>query len=457
MLRSKLALMIFALSLCGFGHSVAAAQETDEVVRIRSRVVFLDALVRDRRTKNLADDLKPENFEVLADGRARPVSYFTREGDAGRKPLALVVVLDLRRDGAGRYLRRTDILEAMANELRNLPPRDEVAVMVISSGANGQKREWLARFTRDRAAVASALAVVPSLVVEGSAGSVNDVEQDGQRENSVTLNVGDDAKRAEREKALKGAADKGHPPSEAEIKESEKRSGALPDPEDESNVESVTKVIGKNGDVVTRTVYKDGHVKTTRTSKSGSVSVSLDGEEFDLAGGAHEAVKAITRERPHSRGAVVWLTDGITPAFYAERDAAVGELTKAGITFSALVTDMKFGFKLLKPIVKPLGGLVGLSIYGTAQQVARETGGDALRVNRPADYANGLGKIIGNLTGRYSLGFKIEEAEPDDDRMHTLEVRVRARDAKGKERKLEVTSRRGFFMPKEGEAAQKTN
>lgn len=458
MLRSKLTLLMFALALGSFGSGVVAvAQEAvaaDDVVRVRTRVVFLDALVRDKRTKNIADDLKQENFEALADGRPREISYFSREGDADRKPLAFVIVLDLRRDGAGRYLRRTDILEAMAAELRRLPARDEVAVLVISSGANGQKREWLARFTRDRNAVAAALAVVPTLVVEGAGG---DAGEDANRETSVTSSAGDGAKQEAREKASEGAKDTGHPPSEAETKENGKRAadGAKPDdPTAESNVESVSKVVGKNGDVVTRTVYKDGHVKTTRTSKNGNVEVTLDGTEFDLAGGAHEAVKAITRERPYSRGAIVWLSDGITPAFYAERDAAVGELTKTGVIFSALVTDMKFGFKLLKPIVKPLGGLVGLSIYGTAQQVAKATGGEAVRVNRPADYASGLARIIGNLTGRYSLGFKIEESEPDDDVMHTLEVRVRARDAKGKQRKLEVTSRGGFFMPKASESAQ---
>ena len=31
--------------------------------------------------------------------------------------------------------------------------------------------------------------------------------------------------------------------------------------------------------------------------------------------------------------------------------------------------------------------------------------------------------------------------------MHPLEVRVNARDAKGKERKLEVSARKNYFMP----------
>jgi hypothetical protein len=47
--------------------------------------------------------------------------------------------------------------------------------------------------------------------------------------------------------------------------------------------------------------------------------------------------------------------------------------------------------------------------------------------------------------------------------MHALEVRARARDAKGKERKLEVKARHGYYMPSDAkpkpaaDAANKTD
>src|ERR687889_718321 len=47
------------------------AAEPDEVLQVNTRVVFLDALVTDKKTRALAQDLKPENFEVTADGRRR--------------------------------------------------------------------------------------------------------------------------------------------------------------------------------------------------------------------------------------------------------------------------------------------------------------------------------------------------------------------------------------------------
>src|SRR5919202_4190081 len=61
----------------------------EEVVRTRTRVVFLDALVKDRRTNEPVRDLAPGDFEVLDEGRPRALSYFTREGDS-RRPLALL-------------------------------------------------------------------------------------------------------------------------------------------------------------------------------------------------------------------------------------------------------------------------------------------------------------------------------------------------------------------------------
>jgi len=89
-----------------------------------------------------------------------------------------------------------------------------------------------------------------------------------------------------------------------------------------------------------------------------------------------------------------------------------------------------------------------LARAGSAKHLAQQSGGEAVRVNRTSDYGAGLAKIIGNLTARYSLGFTLSEQEKDDGRMHELAITVKALDAKGKERKLEVSSRRGYFMPK---------
>src|SRR6266542_4207224 len=140
----------------------APAQEIADTIRVRTRVVFMDALVKDKRTGITISDLKTENFEVFDDGRPRAISYFTREGQA-RKPLAMVIILDCREDGAGRFLKRPEILKAMTDELAKLPPGDEVGIMAMNIGED-EKRVWLTTFTNDRMKIAAALARVPTFV-----------------------------------------------------------------------------------------------------------------------------------------------------------------------------------------------------------------------------------------------------------------------------------------------------
>src|SRR5215216_811975 len=139
----------------------AHAQEVADTIKIKTRVVFLDALVKDKKTSLPISNLAPENFEVLDDGKPRSLSYFTREGQA-RKPLALVLILDLREDGAGRFLKRPEILKAMEDELAKLPPGDEVAIMAMDVSED-EERVWLTEFTNDRAKLAAALARVPAM------------------------------------------------------------------------------------------------------------------------------------------------------------------------------------------------------------------------------------------------------------------------------------------------------
>src|SRR6185503_115347 len=140
------------------------AQEVEDTIKIKTRVVFLDALVKDKKTSLPISNLTTENFQVLDDGKPRNISYFTREGQA-RKPLALILILDLREDGAGRFLKRTEILKSMEDELAKLPPGDEVAIMAMDMNNEDEERLWLTEFTNDRAKLAAALARVPAMCV----------------------------------------------------------------------------------------------------------------------------------------------------------------------------------------------------------------------------------------------------------------------------------------------------
>jgi len=69
-------------------------------------------------------------------------------------------------------------------------------------------------------------------------------------------------------------------------------------------------------------------------------------------------------------------------------------------------------------------------------------------VRKPEDYGTALEQVIGDLSSRYSLGFTLAEDEPDDGRLHNLKVKVTASDVGGKERKLKVITRKGYYVPK---------
>jgi len=402
----------------------APAQEIADTIRVRTRVVFMDALVKDKRTGIPISDLKTENFEVFDDGRPRAISYFTREGQA-RKPLAMVIILDCREDGAGRFLKRPEVLKAMTDELAKLPPRDEVGVMAMNFGED-EKRVWLTHFTNDRVQLAAALSRIPAFVERPEAQSAETEKANKDKQSKESVTAGSDSAPKKSEEKTEGPAQKN------------------PNPEDIVSTETIK---GKNGATVTRTVLKDGSVNIKRVNSSGHVTIELD-EPYDMAAAVREASRTAQDERPNSQTSIVWVSDGIAPIFYEDRDATEQILIRSNAIFSSLTVDLRALFKFLLPFGRPIANWMGVSLYGSARHLAQQSGGEAVRVNRVSDYGSGLAKIIGNLTARYSLGFALAEQEKDDGRMHELALRVKALDVKGKTRKLEVSSRRGYYTPK---------
>ena len=393
MYRLLLLIIIAALAFVSIN-----AQEVDDTIKIKTRVVFLDALVKDKKTNLPISNLAPENFEVLDDGKPRDISYFTREGQA-RKPLALILILDLREDGAGRFLKQPEILKAMEEQLAKLPAGDEVAILAMDTGED-EERYWLTEFTNDRAKLAAALASVPRLC-----GPNNGPPPQGLQKVTRTM--------------------------EGEGK-----------PKDIIETETIR---GRNGGTVTRETRRDGTVNVRRVGKDGKVNVDL-GDVYDMAAAVRDATRKAEEVRPNSQASIVWVSDGIAPIFFEDRDATEQIIIRKNVIFNSLTVDLRTLFKFLMPIGKPVAGWLGISLYGSAKYLAQRSGGEAVKVGRVKDYGSGLSRIIGNLTARYSLGFSLAEAEVDDGRMHALEVRVKAKDEKGKTRKLLVSSRQGYYM-----------
>src|SRR3989440_1187264 len=254
------------------------AQEVADTIKIRTRVVFMDALVKDRKSGIPITDLKPENFELFDDGKQRTISYFNSEGQA-RKPLGMVLILDLRDDGAGRFLKRDEVRAAIVDELVKLPPGDEVAILAINlntvddktAAIRNGKAMWLTEFTRDRAQLETALARIPALVAPSPEADKKDAAKKDpkspDRESSASISVSSDTDKNKSDDSAKSTPqDK---PKENDVLESE-----------------TTK--GKNGAVVTRTIRKEGSVHISPTSSRVKVSVKLD-TMYDMAAASRDA------------------------------------------------------------------------------------------------------------------------------------------------------------------------
>jgi hypothetical protein len=341
---------VFLLGLAAALYSSApttAQEPKEDIVRVRTRVVFVDTLVQDKKTGVPVADLTRENFDVLADGKPRTLSYFSRAGEGRRRPLALVLVVDFWARDANEDLRRAEVLESLAGALKKLAPEDEVAVMAELGGA-GAPLKTLTDFTRDRTKMADALAAVRS----------------------------------------------------------------LPTPQPSWYHEELENIAAK--------------------------------------------VERAAAERPDSQIIVVTLSPVVWPMRVADRDKIAARFIRANALFSPLIRDAGNGTVHMKhvpgkyplpprPIFDAIGRLVGTDIYAPGH-VAEQTGGETIKVQQSDGYGAALEKLIGGLVARYNLGFTLKENERDDGRMHKLEVRTKVRDSKGKERKLVVRARRGYYM-----------
>jgi predicted nucleic acid-binding Zn-ribbon protein len=285
--------------------------------------------------------------------------------------------------------------------------------------AEDEQRAWLTEFTNDRAKIAAALAQVREICLQNEARrAANEAAKE-----AATQSNNEVAKPADKADAQSAA------PSESKKKE----------------VVATETNKGRSGAVVTRKTMSDGSVDVTRVSKNGKMTIEL-GEVYDMAAAVRDATRKAQELRPNSQMSLVWVSDGIAPIFYEDRDATEQIITRDNVIFNSLTVELRTLFKFLLPIGKPIAGWMGMSLYGSAKQLAQQSGGEAVKVGRVKDYGAGLSRIIGNLTARYSLGFTLAENETDDGRLHHLEVRVTAPDDKGKKRKLLVSSRQGYYM-----------
>jgi Ca-activated chloride channel family protein len=324
-----------------------AQNQQDEIVRVKTRVVFIDTLVIDRTTGMPVGDLTREDFEVRADGRPRELSYFSRASEGRRRPLAILLVVDLVSHESEEYRRRADVLKSLAAAFQRLSAEDEVAI-VANLGGPGAQLKTLSDFTHDRKKITEALTAIQSLPAPQASWYRDQLDN--------VLKIAEDA----------------------------------------------------------------------------------------------------AAKRPNSQIIIVTLSNPFGPMRFSDRDKMVARLIRINTTFSPLIREVGAGSIKMhnvpgkfptppRPVFATLGRLMGNDMYAPGH-IAEQTGGNATIVRQPEDYGTAVEKFITSLAARYDLGFTLKENEQDDGRMHKLEVRIRARDSKGKDRKLVARARRGYYL-----------
>lgn len=124
---------IFAADVC-----LGQQPSNDDVVRINTDLVVLDALVIDKKTGHPVRDLKATDFELFVDDVKQQITYFSED----QLPLSVVLLLDV----SGSVVPFIEQIGHNARAaLEKLKPQDEVAVMAFAI-----EQKLVQDFTKDR-------------------------------------------------------------------------------------------------------------------------------------------------------------------------------------------------------------------------------------------------------------------------------------------------------------------
>jgi VWFA-related protein len=343
--------------------SLTVQESDDDIVRVNTRVVFIDALVKDKKKNVPVTNLTRDNFTVLDDGRVRELTYFST-GSETRRPRALMLVIDFKGHW-GRTFHNKETATRLASAIAKLPPEDELAIAISWMGKadspcsplnpdslhNPPPLQILQDFTRDRRKIIAALESVPEL----SAKYERDYKQ-------IDWNY---------------------------------------------SLENTTSGIACASEVLHR-----------------------------------EAAK-----RTSSQAIMVVAADDLTYFPFNVRDEMVHSSLETGITTNLLRIRTFFLTGWAAQIAKKTDfrGMPGtVEVVG---DITKQTGGEMATVGSAKKYVEAFEKLISNLTARYTLGFTLEENEENRGRLHKLEIRVKSRDERGKERKVLVSARNGYYLP----------
>ena len=386
-MRKQGLLVLFNTALAiGLSQGITNAQSiNDDVVRVNTRVVSVDVLVQDKKTRDPVTDLSLDAFRVFDNGQERKLTYFGRDG-LRRQPLALVLTFELN-TSAILYLAKPEVMEGIISSLDKLQPSDEVAVLQTwyepgaKPGATGSfsfelRSKIVEPLTRDRTKTATALR------------SVQQFAEQNLRRVKLLFSFSELYKGTWKQEIWAGVKGAVGAPIEPPLK----------------------------------------------------MSVAPDFEYII------DKAPTLARDHPDSLLAIVSTTDDLGAELSRDSTEKAEKLIAAGVMVNGLVVKKNLearGVDMTGRILSPVLG----ARFHTISYYSEQTGGQVTTVTKPAEFAAAIGRVVGGLASRYSVGFSLNEAERDDGKMHGLVVKVSAPAAKGGTHPLLISARRGYYPP----------
>ena len=319
-----------------------AQQDEPQVVRVTTRLVSFEVLVKDRRTKSRVDDLRLEDFEVTDNKRPVKLAYFSR-GSTRERPLALALLVGVTKANEAVVSR---LRAGLGRALMRLPREDQVALVAFTPHDFALVQE----LTPDRERIVAAL---DAAVLQFERQNVS---------------------------------------NRKEQKEAYKKVEALP--------------------VAVTTALSHMQERQPQTTHA---LVVID-PDFSVVSGR---VVNETAEHLLAKGVIL------------------SGLIKAHLKVKAIKL-------MVRGMTAPSGGGVKTD---TIAHLARQTGGEVIEVG-DRDYSDALEQIVGNLSGRYSLGFVPDEKDLDG-QFHELKVKIKDSVMKSRKLKLTLRARSGYYAKKE--------
>jgi len=378
MLKKFLTVLVSAAALLLGAAVQTSAQQSEETVRINTRVVFVDTLVKDKKTNQPVKNLARENFQVLDDGKPRTLSYFATEANRRKRPLALVLVLDMSSD-AILYLQKPEVIEGIIASLAKLQPDDEVAVMQIwyepqpAFFTFQTRSKMIEPLTRDRAKTGAALRSAQEFAAQ--------------------------------------------------------------------NWPQVKKIFSFKE--MWKAELKQPLETTIMMNDPASAPMFTIAPDFEDA--LKTAPLLATHARSGSQVAIAQVSDDLDEDTLKKSTESARALIGAGVIVSSVNVERTLMGKMIN-VFGSVMSPVFRSRFHLSSYLSKQTGGITANVGNAEDFAKAFDEIIGGLSASYSLGFTLNESEMVDKRLHRLQVSVKARDEKGKARKLVVSARQGYCL-----------